>query len=300
MVHASKIVCAVIRRRIDPVVAAQVGDYQSGFRKGRGTPEQMLAYHLISEHLRALEVEFYTAFVDFSKAFDTVDWKVLWHILRIAGVPSDLVDVVSGLYDQSSFRIRLEGGEMSESIAPTVGVRQGCILSPMLFIIFLEFVLRLSMDMSNEGAVKVHGLVNGILEVLAYADDLALSSTSRIGLQSRMDRLNKSCSAVGLTISDTKTEVMVQNTMEQGRVRLNGDILKQVEHFEYLGGVQSRDGESTHAIDHRISKAAKAFWQLRGLWRSSLSILKGKLYMTLIRSILLYGAGTWTTSHDNF
>jgi hypothetical protein len=156
------------------------------------------------------------------------------------------------------------------------------------------------MVMVDGEGVEVRGLVNGILELLAYADDLALGCTSREGLQNQLNRLNEACDAVGLKISDSKTEVMTQNTVERGQIHLNGKILKEVDHFVYLGGVQSRDGKSTKAIEYRISKASKAFWQLRGLWRSNLSMhLKGRLYTTLIRSILLYGAGTWTTTSDD-
>jgi len=131
--HASKLLCAVIRRRLDVMIDLVVGEYQCGFRSGRGTGDASLTYHVLSERLRDMGVPFYTSFVDFRKAFDSVNWKVLFHILRIAGVPGKLVQVIENLYSQSSFRVRMDGGQLSERIEPVVGVRQGCILSPLLF-----------------------------------------------------------------------------------------------------------------------------------------------------------------------
>jgi hypothetical protein len=288
--HVLKIVTAVIKRRLEIVVDLLVGDYQSGFRGGRGTPECILTYDLLSERLRAKGDKLFTAFVEFEKAFDCVNWTVLFHVLRIAGVPGAMVDVISGLYAQCSFRVRLDGGALSGPIKPVVGVRQGCLLSPMLFIIFMEFVLKLMMRLPVEGAIRIQALV---LELLGYADDLALFSTQREGLQKRLDQLEGAFSAAGMKISIEKTEILVQNASEEGQIFLHGTKLKEVEQFLYLGGVQSTDGTSTWAVQQRISKASKAFWQLRKLWKSSLKLkVKGLMYTSLIRSILLYGAGT--------
>ena len=118
--------------------------------------------------------------------------------------------------------MRLADGTLSDPIKPIVGVRQGCLLSPMLFIIFMEFVLKLMARLPPEGAVCIQALV---LELLAYADDLALFNTRREGLQDRLEQLKSAFSAVGMRISTTKTpklNVWCRRRIKKARYTLMG------------------------------------------------------------------------------
>lgn len=292
--HASKLLCAVLRRRLSVVVDRLIGEYQCGFRSGRGTTDADLTYHILSERLRDMGVPLYTSFVDFRKAFDSVNWKILFHILRIAGVPDKLVGLIENLYAQSSFRVRMDGGQLSEATKPVVGVRQGCILSPLLFIIFLEFLLRLVYSLPHAAAVRVGKCV---IELLGYADDLALMSTLFMGLQERLYQLDKTFLDVGMAVSLDKTEQLFQGAEgEQRQCRIRDKELRTVDKFAYLGVVQSKDATSHAAIRHRLAKASSAFHVLRKLWKRPLDRkLKGLVYRAIVRAIALYGAGTWTT-----
>ena len=296
--HAAKILCAILRRRLEVVVEAQVGEYQNGFRRFRGTGDAVLAYHLLSEKMREEGIPFYTCFIDFKKAFDSVNWDVLFHILRIAGVPQKLITILRSLYDQSSFRVRTTEG-LSDHIKPVLGVRQGCILSPMLFILFLEFILRLTMQMPHEDAICIG---KAIAEILGYADDLAIFYTSRGSLQERLADVDNNFLSAGMEVSITKTETMDQGTSDSPpAVHLRGEPLKACDSFKYLGAVQSKDASSRGAIKQRMGQASAAFNQLKKIWRAPMKLaVKGLLYCTTIRCILLYGAGAWTTLEEDF
>ena len=296
--HASKIVCAVLRRRMQPVVDAQVGEYQCGFRPGRGTDDATLVYHMVSERIRDARGELHTAFIDFSKAFDSVNWELLFHILTIAGVPVKLVKVIRALYTQSSFRVRLGGGGVSEAICPTVGVRQGCILSPMFFILFLEFLIRLIPKLPIDKAVVVGRMV---MDILGYADDLAFMATDFQALQVRVGQLDEIFGKVGMNVSIEKTEHMEQGARGVHVMRIRGEFLKKTARFPYLGVVQSDDASSEHAIQHRMGVASKVFRRLKSFWGCPMNTrVKGRLYETTIRRILLHGASTWTMRQADY
>lgn len=91
-------------------------------------------------------------FIDYNKAFDCVQWRKLWTIMREMGVPEHLIDLIRNLYMKSRAAIRVED-TLSETFQPTKGVRQGCILSPILFNIYSEAVLRKALQEWKGGVV---------------------------------------------------------------------------------------------------------------------------------------------------
>ena len=196
-----------------------------------------------------------------------------------------------------SFRVRTDSG-MSNEIRPVVGVRQGCILSPLLFNIFLEYILRLLDTLPMDEGVRMG---NVLMEILGYADDIALTAYSLGELQSRLKEMDDTFLAAGMEISLDKTEVMVSNYEERRRIILRGKTLSNVDSFAYLGMIQDKNAGSELAIEKRMEKASKAFGMLTSLWRSKIRWqIKGMMYVTMVRSILLYGASTWTTKADDF
>ena len=120
-------------------------------------------------------------------------------------------------------------------------------------------------------------------------------------MQERLSQLDRTFLDAGMAISLEKTEQMMQgvDSGEQRNVCLRGEVLKTANQFPYLGVVQSEDGTSHGAIKHRLAKASKAFYALRKMWKRPLDRkLKGLVYRAIVRTIALYGAGTWTT-HDS-
>ena len=110
----------------------ELPDVQAGFRKGRGTRDQIANIRWIMEKARELQKNIYFCFIDYAKAFDCVDHNKLWKILKEMGIPDHLTCLLRNLYSGQEATVRT-GHETTDWFQIGKGVRQGCILSPSLF-----------------------------------------------------------------------------------------------------------------------------------------------------------------------
>ena len=136
---------------------------QFGFRPGRGTTDAIFVVRQVQEKYLAKKKELWMAFVDLEKAFDRVPREVVWWALRQLGVEEWLVTVVKAMYADATTAARVKG-DVSEEFGVKVGVRQGSVLSPLLFTIVLE-------ALSSE-------FRKGLPWELLYSDDLVLFAES--------------------------------------------------------------------------------------------------------------------------
>ena len=162
-------------------------DVQAGFRKGRGTRDQIANIHWIMEKAREFQKNIYFCFIDYSKAFDCVDHNKLWQVLGGMGIPSHLVCLLRYLYNDQVATVRTDHGTM-DWFKIGKGVQQGCILSPYLFNLYAEHIMRhAGLDESKAG-VKITGRnINN----LRYADDTTLMAESKEELRSLMTKVKK-------------------------------------------------------------------------------------------------------------
>jgi len=148
----------------------EMSDVQAGFRKSRGTRDQIANLCWIMERAREYNEEIYMYFIDYSKAFDCVDQAVLWTKLQAVGFPGHLINLLSCLYDGQEASVCTEMGE-TNSFQIGKGVRQGCILSPALFNVYAEGVMRRAgLDETEERVCHGGRIINN----LRYADDVTL------------------------------------------------------------------------------------------------------------------------------
>jgi len=162
-----------------------LGEEQFGFRKGTGTRDAIGALRVLTERSLEHNQEIYICFVDYEKAFDRVDWKKLMKALRRIGIDWRDRRLIGNLYMGQNVRIRIEG-EYSEPGLIGRGVRQGCPLSPLLFNIYIEELIREALEDTEEG-IKVGGK---LVKALRFADDQAMLAGREDELQKMMDRLN--------------------------------------------------------------------------------------------------------------
>ena len=147
----------VMERRVREKVT--IDNMQFGFRAGRGTTDAIFVVRQVQEKFLAKEKDLWMAFVDLEKAFDRVPREVLWWALRRAGVDEWMVNIIKAMYSGACTSVKTQGGE-SSVFDVRVGVHQGSILSPLLFIIVLE-------ELSKH-------FREGLPWELLYADDLVL------------------------------------------------------------------------------------------------------------------------------
>ena len=167
-------------------------------------------------------------FIDFKAAFDTIWRKALWKMLKSIGVCSKIVNIVEYMYNQTECSILIDG-QLKDWFHVEVGVRQGCILSPTLFNIFLEFV------MDELSCLQSSLKLNPTLSTdIRYADDTTLIAFTFEKLQISTTELHKACKKWGLKVNQTKCKVL---TSETRNITIDGNSVENVDNFVFLGSV---------------------------------------------------------------
>jgi hypothetical protein len=233
-------------------------------------------------------------FVDFQKAFDSVNRDAMSQILAFYGVPSCLINAIMALYKGTTARVRLANGTCSSYFPTTTGVLQGDTLSPFLFVIVLDFVLREVFE-NDSHALQITNTSPAKLGALAYADDIAIIAPSPGDAQSILTRLEVVSRKVGLIINAAKTEYVILPMPETHQpLQVAGRPIKQVSSFVYLG---SQVPDSEAAFKERRLKAWAAAAKLRNVANSQAAeTLKVSLFKATVESVLLYASETLSVS----
>ncbi|KAK0155407.1 LINE-1 retrotransposable element ORF2 protein [Merluccius polli] len=282
-----KVYSGVLERRVRRIVEPRIQEEQCGFRPGRGTVDQLYTLCRILEGAWEFAQPVHMCFVDLEKAFDRVPRGVLWGVLREYGVSDPLIRAVRSLYDRCQSLVRIAGNK-SDLFPVRVGLRQGCPLSPILFIIFMDRISR-----------HVEGVRFGDLRIgsLLFADDVVLMASSDRDLQLSLDRFAAECEAVGMRISTSKSESMVLNRKRvECTLRVGDEILPQVEEFKYLGVLFTSEGRMEREIDRRIGAASAVMRTLHGsvvVKRELSRKAKLSIYQSIYVPALTYGHELW-------
>ena len=130
----------ILQARLQQYVNRELPDVQAGFRKGRGTRDQIANIRWIMEKAREFQKNIYVCFTDYAKAFDWVDHNKLWKILKEMGIPDHLTCLLRNMYIGQEATVR-SGHGITDWFQIGKGVCQGCILSPYLFILYAEIIM---------------------------------------------------------------------------------------------------------------------------------------------------------------
>ncbi|KAK3535941.1 hypothetical protein QTP70_021242 [Hemibagrus guttatus] len=202
---------------------------QCGFRPSRGTLDQLYTLHRVLEGSWEFAQPVHMCFVDLEKAFDRVPHGILWEVLWEYGVRSPLLRAVRSLYNRSRSLVRIASCK-SDLFPVHVGLRQGCPLSPVLFIVFMDRISRRSQGLEGVwfGDHRISSLI--------FADDVVLLAPSSLDLQHALGHFAAECEAAGMRVSTSKSEAMVLDRKKVAcTLQVGGEVLPQVEEFKYLG-----------------------------------------------------------------
>ena len=185
--HASKVILKILQARLQQYVNRELPDVQAGFRKGRGTRDQIANICWIIEKVREFQKNIYFCFIDYAKALVYVDHNKLWKILKEMGIPDHLTCLLRNLYAGQEATVRTGHGA-TNWFQIGKGVRQGCILSACLFNFYAEYIMRNAGLEEAQAGINIAGRnINN----LRYADDTTLMAESEEELKSLLMKVKE-------------------------------------------------------------------------------------------------------------
>ncbi|VDP65909.1 unnamed protein product, partial [Schistosoma curassoni] len=222
-----------------------------------------------------------------------VDRKTLWKLLRHYGVPQKIVNIIQNSYDGVHCKI-VHGGQLTKSFEVKTGVRQGCLLSPFLFLLVISWIMETSTSGGKHGIQWTSRMQ---LDDLDFADDPALLSQSQQQMKEKTTSVAAASAAVGLNIHKGKSKVLRSNTACTNPITIDGD-LKDVKTFTFLDSIIDEQGGSDADVKARIGEARAVYLQMKDNRNSKqLSTnTKVRIFNTNVKTVLLYGAETWRTT----
>ena len=206
------------------------------------------------------------------------------------------IKVISNLYWNQTAKVRV-GDSYTSEFRVKKGVRQGCILSPVLFNAYSE-------ELINDALSDYKGVTfNGVRYTnIRFADDTVVVAESEEELQSMIESINTACEEYGMALNAKKTKTMVISKLDEGKtckVKVNGTELDQVKKYKYLGTMVTDDGRSIAEVKRRIALAKDAFWKYGELLRNNVAMkTKKKVLSCYINSVLMYGSESWTITEE--
>ena len=249
----------------------ELPDVQAGFRKGRETRNQIANICWIIEKARDFQKNIYFCFVEYVKAFDSVDHDKLWKILQEMGKPDHLTYLLRNLYAGQEATVRTGHGT-TDWFQIGKGVHQVCILSPCLFNFYADYIMRnAGLDEAQAGIETAGRNINN----LRYADDTTLMAESE-ELKSLLMKVKEESEKLGLKLNIQKTKIMASGPITSWQI--DGETVETMTEFILGGSKITADGDCNHEIKRCLLLGRKATTSLD-------STLKSRDITLLTRSI---------------
>lgn len=298
-----------------------IPEAQAGFRSSYSTVDNIFVLQsLVQKYIGKAGGRFYVFFVDFQKAFDRINRGKLWLILQKNGCEGKMLTILKSMYDSvlSSIRIVAHNRQNSHDFALyskydmsyntcitdyfecMSGVKQGCILSPILFSIFIS---QLDKELANSNVQGIELSTNETVAYsLLYADDLVLFSDNVIDMQKKIDALNIFCLNWDLKVNIDKSKMMVFRNggylKQTEKWWINKTRIESVTYYSYLGILFSSRLSWSKWADNQACKASKIIFKIRNMFNRLESInctTALKIFDAKIKPMVLYGSEIWGT-----
>ena len=237
----AKLINKMILNRIQSKMDHHLRPNQNGFRPGRRTTSHILALCRLIEGVKSHNRKAIVLYIDFKKAFDSINRKKMKKILKAYDVPPNLLKGIMLMYENTRAKVISPDGE-TDFFQILTGVLQGNTLAPYLFVIVLDYVLRNTFDGKEEElGFKLHRRRSSRVKAVTvtdmdFADDLAITTEEEKQAQEALLRLETEAEKIGLVCNAKKTEF--QSFNQEGPVNIkakNGTQINEVANFEYLG-----------------------------------------------------------------
>ena len=297
-----KIMCMVFNNRLDGFLEAKeiLADEQGGFRMGRGCRDQILSLVLIGQSMVAKKSSGMVAtFIDFRKAYDRVDRMKLWDCLGQYGIGGHFLMFLKGLYEGSMSQVRINK-RLGKEFAITRGLRQGCVLSPLLFSLYINSLVA-ELKHRDCGVLCQGMLVSSLL----FADDTVLLAESAEDMRKSLQCLQSWCEEWSVRINVEKSAMMHIRKKRVDRCaatfKIGMDEIPWVSSYKYLGCVIDEFLDCSRIVEHRVKLGSQALGAWLRRCRESVGEVNARSFLqllqSLVESVLMYGAEVWGCHH---
>ena len=262
----------------------ELPDIQAGFRKGRGARDQIANICWIIRKTREYHKNIYFSVTDYTKAFGCVDHNKLWKILKEMGILNHLTCLLRNLYAGQEAAVRTEHGS-TDWFQIGKRVHQGCILSPCLFNLYEEYIMKNTWLDEAQAGIKISGRnINN----LRYADDTTLLADSKEELKSLLMKVKEESEKVGLKLNIQKMKIMASGPITSWQI----DV-ETVADFIFLGSKITANGNfgNRHEIKRRLPLGRKVMTNLDSIFKSrDITLLtKVRLVKAMVFPVVMYG-----------
>jgi hypothetical protein len=302
-----KVYAMLLLERVSATVEPKLHEAQCGFRPGRGTVDAMFVLRSVAAKCNEYQCCLAQAFIDLAKAYDTINRWALWKVLEHYGVHAKLIALLQDLHVGTQAAVRMDG-EVGPWFEVSSGVRQGCVIAPLLFNVFMDFVVKEALSRMPTGCGVQMCLRRGKevpeasagnpferIVMLLYADDMVLLSHDPHQLVAMLHVMDEVALKFGMCINASKTEVMVTGGEPPAEVVLSGGPVKVSQEFKYLGSWMVAEGGVGREVEVRRAKALGVFASFGKLWGNKFLRLHDKVavYKACVVPHLVYGAEAW-------
>jgi len=219
-----------------------------------------------------------------------VDHNKLWEILKEMGIPDHLTCLLRNLYAGQEATVRTGHGTI-DRFQIGKGVRQGWILSPCLFNLYAEYIMRNAGLEEAQARIKISGRnINN----LRYADDTTLMAESEEELKSLLMKVKVESEKVGLKLSIQKTKIMASGPITSWQI--DGETVDTAADFIFLGSKITADGDCSHEIKRCLLLGSKVITNLDSILKSRDITLPTKVHLVkaMVFPVVVYGCESWT------
>ena len=223
-------------------------------------------------------------FVDYAKAFNCVDHNKLWKIFKEMGIPDHLTCLLIKLYAGQEATVRTGHGT-TDWFQIRKGVRQGCILSPCLFNLYAEYIMRNARLDEAQAGIKIAGRdINN----LRYPDGTTLMAESEEELKNLLMKVKEESKTVGLKLNIQKTKIMASGPITSWEI--DGETVETVTDFICLGSKITADGNCSHEVKRCLLLGRKAMTNLDSILKSRdiTWLTKSYIFKAMVFPVVMY------------